>query len=85
MSDGDKAVSGPDLVQGIDASELADGAMLVGHVQGEAVRFASSPRTRVRSNASSGPSSGTSFARSTKSTASPSTSARRRSRSILAA
>jgi len=40
MSSGDQKVSGPDLTHGVDANELADGAMLAGHVDGEAVLIA---------------------------------------------
>ena len=40
MSTDDQKLSGPDFSQGIDANELADGSMLVGHVHGEAVLFA---------------------------------------------
>jgi NADPH-dependent 2,4-dienoyl-CoA reductase/sulfur reductase-like enzyme/nitrite reductase/ring-hydroxylating ferredoxin subunit len=40
MSDGDKQISGPDLTDGIDADTLAEGAMLVGHAQGESVVLA---------------------------------------------
>ncbi len=40
MSGDDKNVSGPDLMRGVDADILADGAMLVGHAQGEAVILA---------------------------------------------
>jgi NADPH-dependent 2,4-dienoyl-CoA reductase/sulfur reductase-like enzyme/nitrite reductase/ring-hydroxylating ferredoxin subunit len=37
MSEGQAALTGPDLSQGIAISQLADGAMLVGHAQGEPV------------------------------------------------
>ena len=37
MSGDDQKPSGPDFSQGIDASELPDGGMLVGHAQGESV------------------------------------------------
>jgi apoptosis-inducing factor 3 len=40
MSDSDQKLLGPDFSEGIDANELADGAMLVGHAQGEAVLLA---------------------------------------------
>jgi hypothetical protein len=40
MSGGDQKLSGPDLSDGIDPKELADGAMLVGHAHGEAVLLA---------------------------------------------
>jgi len=37
MADDDKKPSGPDLAAGIPAGDLAEGAMLAGHVRGEAV------------------------------------------------
>jgi 3-phenylpropionate/trans-cinnamate dioxygenase ferredoxin reductase subunit len=37
---GDQKLTGPDLSQGIDGKDLADGAMLVGHANGEAVLVA---------------------------------------------
>jgi nitrite reductase/ring-hydroxylating ferredoxin subunit len=37
---GEQKLTGPDLGQGIDESELADGAMLVGHKDGEGVLLA---------------------------------------------
>jgi NADPH-dependent 2,4-dienoyl-CoA reductase/sulfur reductase-like enzyme/nitrite reductase/ring-hydroxylating ferredoxin subunit len=40
MSGGDKELTGPDLAQGIDATDVADGAMLLGHARGEAVLVA---------------------------------------------
>ncbi|HEX6707213.1 MAG TPA: FAD-dependent oxidoreductase [Albitalea sp.] len=40
MSEHDAAPTGPDLTQGVPASALADGAMLRGHAQGEAVLLA---------------------------------------------
>ncbi len=40
MASDDNQLSGPDLARGIDADELADGAMLAGHAQGEAVLIA---------------------------------------------
>jgi apoptosis-inducing factor 3 len=40
MSDDDQTFSGPDLSEGIDANDLSDGAMLEGHVRGEAVILA---------------------------------------------
>jgi NADPH-dependent 2,4-dienoyl-CoA reductase/sulfur reductase-like enzyme/nitrite reductase/ring-hydroxylating ferredoxin subunit len=40
MSGDDKKLSGPDLAQGVDANELPDGAMLVGHAHGEAILIA---------------------------------------------
>jgi len=40
MADDDKKVSGPDLTQGIDGDKLADGAMVLGHAQGEPVLVA---------------------------------------------
>jgi len=39
-SGGDGGLTGPDLERGIDAGDLADGAMLVGHARGEAVLLA---------------------------------------------
>ena len=40
MAGDDKKVSGPDLTLGIDADKLADGAMLAGQAQGDAVLIA---------------------------------------------
>jgi NADPH-dependent 2,4-dienoyl-CoA reductase/sulfur reductase-like enzyme/nitrite reductase/ring-hydroxylating ferredoxin subunit len=40
MSSGDQKLSGPDLAQGIDAKQVADGAILLGHAHGEAVLLA---------------------------------------------
>ncbi|MBI5534318.1 MAG: FAD-dependent oxidoreductase [Deltaproteobacteria bacterium] len=40
MAGDDKQLSGPDLARGIDADQVADGEMLVGHVDGEAVLIA---------------------------------------------
>src|SRR5262245_54201512 len=37
MSEGQAPPAGPDLSQGIPVSQLADGAMLVGHAEGEPV------------------------------------------------
>ncbi|MET0790942.1 MAG: FAD-dependent oxidoreductase [Polyangiaceae bacterium] len=39
---GDQQLTGPDLVQGIEATDLAEGEMLVGHAAGEAVLLARS-------------------------------------------
>ena len=51
MSGDDKTVSGPDLMRVVDADTLADGAMLVGHAQGEAVILA---RRRPKSSSPCG-------------------------------
>ena len=40
MSDENTPLSGPDLVKGTAVSGLADGSMLLGHVQGEPVLLA---------------------------------------------
>src|SRR5688500_18062199 len=40
MSAGDQKLSGPDFEQGIEGHELADGALLLGHAQGEPVLMA---------------------------------------------
>src|SRR5574340_388600 len=40
MADEKSELSGPDFRQGIAAGELADGAMLLGHADGEAVLLA---------------------------------------------
>jgi len=40
MSSAESAPSGPDLTQGVDAADLADGQMLLGHVGDEAVLLA---------------------------------------------
>jgi apoptosis-inducing factor 3 len=40
MSEAQAALSGPDLTQGVSTSELADGAMLRGHAQGEPILLA---------------------------------------------
>ena len=40
MSGGEQALSGPDFRQGVSVAELADGAMQLGHVDGEAVVLA---------------------------------------------
>src|ERR1700674_1550705 len=40
MSAEEAQLSGPDLTQGIDASQIADGAMLLGYANGEAVLVA---------------------------------------------
>ena len=37
MSEGQKPLDGPDFVKGIPLSEVADGAMVLGHAEGEAV------------------------------------------------
>src|SRR5712671_1470950 len=40
MSEGQTPLAGPDLSLGVAVSELADGAMLLGHAQGEPVLVA---------------------------------------------
>ena len=40
MGGGQQELKGPDLTLGIPAADLADGAMLVGHANGEAVLIA---------------------------------------------
>jgi nitrite reductase/ring-hydroxylating ferredoxin subunit len=40
MSSQDQQLSGPDLKEGIAATELSDGGMLLGHADGEAVLLA---------------------------------------------
>ena len=40
MGGGQQELKGPDLVAGIPANEVADGAMLLGHANGEAVLIA---------------------------------------------
>src|SRR5271154_2102482 len=40
MSDGPAPLIGPDLGQGVPLAELADGAMILGHAQGEAILLA---------------------------------------------
>lgn len=42
MSSGEQNASGPDFAQGIDAADLVEGAMIAGHVNGEAVLIARS-------------------------------------------
>src|SRR5438046_7338671 len=40
MSGGDQELQGPDLANGIDAGDVAEGAMLLGHAHGESVLVA---------------------------------------------
>jgi len=40
MGGGQQELKGPDLASGIPAADLADGAMLLGHAEGDAVLLA---------------------------------------------
>ena len=40
MSSSEQQLSGPDFTRGVPASDISDGGMLLGHVNGEAVLLA---------------------------------------------
>jgi len=49
MNDTNKTLSGPDLVEGLALSSIADGAMLLGHAHGEPALLARQAMTCSRS------------------------------------
>lgn len=69
MNDTKTELGGPDLAEGVSLSQIADGAMLLGQADGEAVLVARRGDELFAIGASSGRMSAISFASSTSSTA----------------